>query len=395
VAAYRCVSRDLLTGTLVAEIPLSGLSYSHRLNDVGELSASLFLPTPSDTAGRTLGAIYNDAVEETRRQLVIERDGVVVWCGIIWAAPYDDGSQSRSVRAASDWSYFRRRFIDYSSTYTGTDQFTIARQIVNAARGPVGLAGDIGVTVPVTTSGVTRDRTYTASELKPVAEAVEELAAVDNGFDFGIDCAYTSAGVLQKVLNFSYPRRGRNYLNTGHVFELGRNVISFSWPSDGTRVANKVFATGQGEGNETSTIEESGGGATSTRGAAGRTIGLAIDANSIRPLSAGGPGYPLLEKQIQLSDVTVQDTANRYAQAELAFSTSPIVLPEITVRGDRDPEIGTYIAGDACRLIIPAGMTPRFPDGLDTYYRIIEYQVMVDDNGTEEVKLVLGEEPRA
>jgi hypothetical protein len=160
-------------------------------------------------------------------------------------------------------------------------------------------------------------------------------------------------------------------------------------------MANKVFATGQGEGNETATIEETGGGATSTRGAAGRTIGLAVDANSIRPLTAGGPGYPLLEKQIQLSDVTVQDTANRYARAELAFTTSPVVLPEITVRGDRDPEIGTYIAGDACRLIIPAGMTPRFPDGLDTYYRIIAYEVSVDDNGTEEVKLTLGEEPRA
>ena len=395
MAEYRCVSRDLLTGTLVAEIPLSGLTYSHRLNDVGELSASLFLPTPSDTAGRTLGAIFNDAVDEARRQIVVERDGVVVWCGIIWAAPYDDGSQSRSVRAASDWSYFRRRFIDYSATYTGSDQLAIARALINAAKGPAGLAGDIGITVGSEVSGITRDRTYTASELKPVAEAVEELASVDNGFDFGIDCAYTSGGVLQKVFNLSYPRRGRNYLNTGHVFELGRNVISFSWPSDGTRMANKVFATGQGEGNETATIEETGGGATSTRGAAGRTIGLAIDANSIRPLSAGGPGYPLLEKQIQLSDVTVQDTANRYARAELAFCTAPIVLPEITVRGDRDPEIGTYIAGDACRLIIPAGMTPRFPDGLDTYYRIIAYEVSVDDNGTEEVKLTLGAEPRA
>jgi hypothetical protein len=394
VAVYRCIARDLLTGTLIGEIPLSGLTYSHKLNDVGELSATLYLPSPVDSSSRVLGGIYNDAVDECRRQIVIERDGVVVWCGIVWASPYDDESQSRAVRAASDWSYFRARFINYDATFSTTDQFSIAQSIINTAQGTVNTPSHIGVTVGSNTSGITRDRTYTASELKPVAEAIEQLAAVDNGFDFAIDCAYTSTGVLSKTLTLSYPRRGRNYLNTGHVFELGRNIISFTWPSDGTRVANKVYATGQGEGAEVTPTTIEGVAGTSS-GSQGRTIGLAIDANSIQPVATGGPGYPVLEKQISFSDVSVLDTAIRHAQAELRFSTTPIVLPEIIVRGDREPELGSYSTGDACRIIIPPNVTPRFPSGLDTFYRIIAYEVSVDDNGTEQVKLTLGAEPNA
>jgi hypothetical protein len=370
VAIYRCIALDLRTGARIAELPLSGLTYSSKLNSVGDCSASLRIPT--DNA--TLAALYNDAVDEARRQLVIERDGNIVWCGIIWLSPYDDSNQTRTIKAAEDWSYFRRRVINTTQVFTAADQITIARTLLRNAQAVTG--GNIGVTVGSQTCGVTRDRTFNKYELKPVGEAIEQLAAIENGFDFAIDANWNSTtGALVKTFRPSYPRRGRNYANTGHVFQLGRNMTSFSWPSDGTRVANRVWATGNGEGDA-------------------MLITSATDTYQLQTLASGGPGYPLLEATVSNKDVTVQATLDAQARTRLVSVSTPVVLPEITVRADLDPVIGSYITGDACRILIPEG-NPRFPDGLDTYRRIIGWDVSVTDDGLESVKLTLWEEPVA
>ena len=374
MAVYRCLSLDLRTGTRIAEVPLTSLSFGAKLNDVGEASGTLTLPSLADTDSKNLAAVLNDAVDECRRQLVIERDGVVVWCGIIWLSPYKDEPPSRDVRAAEDWSYFRRRLITATATWTNADQLAIARSLINTAQAATG--GSINVVVGSETSGVLVDATYDGSELKPVAEAIENLATAAKGFEFAIDAAWDSVGNLVKTLRLSYPRRGRTFSQTGHVFEIGRNIIDFSWPSDGTNVANKVWATGNGEGKA-------------------MLISSAIDAQQIQPVSAGGAGYPLLETTIANKDVKYKAHLDSLAQARVQATSTPVVLPELTVRADLDPVFGSYILGDACRVMIPAGISPRFPSGLDVYRRIVAWDVSVDDEGTEAVKLTLGEEPNA
>jgi hypothetical protein len=375
VATYRCISLDLRTGTRIAELPLSDLRYGSKLNDVGECSGTLSFQPIGTAQAATLNAVFNDAVDECRRQLVIERDGVIVWCGIIWLSPYKDNPASREVHAAEDWSYFRKRLITRSVTYTTTDQLTIAQQLILTAQAATG--GNINVTVGAEVSGITRDITYNGYELKVVADSIEQLATADSGFDWAIDAAWnTSTGALTKTLRLSYPRRGRNFSQTGFVFEVGRNVSEFNWPSDGTKTANKVWATGNGEGDA-------------------MLISSAADANQIQPLSSGGPGYPLLETTFSNKDVATQALLNGLARARLTSTSSPVILPELTVEADMDPVIGSYITGDACRVIVPPGISPRFPTGLDTYRRIIGWEVSVSDNGSETVRLTLGDEPSA
>lgn len=374
MADYRCISMDLMTGTRIAEIPLSGLTYSKVLNGAGDATGTLFLPPPNSTTNRALASDWNNAVDECRRQLVIERNGVVVWSGIVWASPYNDDDQTRDVRCAEHWSYFQKRFVDYDLYYASTGQMTIAKNLVDKSQEYT--PADIGVTTVLNVaSGYTdtvRQRTYARSEVLSVADAVEQLATPSNGFEFGLDSAWNpSTGALVKTLNLHYPRRGRSYLETGHVFEIGRNVVSFTWPSDGTRTSNKAWAIGSGEG-------------------ASKIIGTSVNTDQIQPLTSGGPGYPLLESRISYSDVSVQTTINRLADGALKYSTTPVTLPELTVRADADPVLGSYIVGDACRVIINANTSPRFPDGLDRYYRIVGYTVSVDDNGQEDVKLTLG-----
>lgn len=374
MADYRCISMDLMTGTRIAEIPLTGLTYSKILNGAGDATGTLFLPPPTTTTNRALASDWNNAVDECRRQLVIERDNVVVWSGIVWASPYNDDDQTRYIRCAEDWSYFHKRFVDYDLYYAATAQMTIAKNLVDTAQAyaPANLGITTVLNVAAGYSDTIRERTYARSEVLSVGEAVEQLASPSNGFDFGIDSAWNpTTGALVKTLNLHYPRRGRSYLETGHVFEVGRNVISFTWPSDGTRTSNKAWAIGSGEG-------------------ASKVIGTAVDTAKFQPLSSGGPGYPLLESRASHNDVSVQETIDRLAQGALQYASSPVTLPELTVRADADPVLGAYIVGDACRVIINPDTSPRFPDGLDTYYRIVGYTVTVDDNGQEDVKLTLG-----
>lgn len=369
---YRCIATDLRTGARIAELPLTGLKFGSRLNSCGDLSATVPLPGLTTTANSTLAATFNDAVDEGRRQLIVERDGVVVWAGIVWMAPYYDSPPRREIRAAETWSYFRRRVIAYSQTFTSTDQVSIAQQLITNAIADQG--GDIGVTVEASTSGVARDRTYNSYELKPVGEAVEQLALVDDGFDFAIDPAYNpSTGALVKTFRTSYPRRGRSFSQTGHVFEVGRNVIDWCYPTDGASMANRVWAVGRGDGSSSMLSSKS-------------------DPYQIQSLASGGPGYPLLESTMSRTDVSIQSTLDALALAKLKATSTPITLPEITVRANSDPVFGSYITGDSCRFIVPPNTSPRFPSGLDTFFRIVGWDVTVTDDGAESVQLILGAE---
>lgn len=373
MATYRVISLDLRTGTRIAELAVNGLRYGSRLNSCGDLSGSVPLPALTSTSNIALAAQINDAVDECRRQIIVERDGVVVWSGICWLAPYQDNPPSREIRAAEDWSYFRHRVIATSQTFTATDQLTIAKTLVQNALNDQG--ADIGITVPTpTASGVTRDRTYNYFEVKPVGEAVEQLSQVDNGFDFAIDAAWDqSTGALTKTFRLHYPRRGSSYQSSGYVFEVGRNVIDWTWPTDGTRVGNKIIAVGRGEGDA-------------------QIMSTQSDVSQIAALSSGGPGYPLLEETISRTDVAVQSTLDALAIAKLKASATPITLPEITVRANVDPIFGSYITGDSCRFIVPPNTSPRFPSGLDSFFRIVGWDVSVGDDGDEQVKLILGAE---
>jgi hypothetical protein len=379
VAVYRCIAADLVTGQRITELPLNGLSYGARLNDVGQASARLPFPAPSTATNRAVAALLNDAVDEARRMLIIERDGVIVWCGIIWVAAYNDGDQSRDIRASDHGSYWRRRLVTYNQTFTASTATTIAQTVLTTAQAAPG--GNLNVNVIREIDPAFTEPSVTLEldryELRTVGEVIEDLAKADGGFEYDYSYTWNGGGTVSKTLTLSYPRRGRNFQRSGHVFEVGRNVTEFSWPSDGTRVANKVYATGNGEGDA-------------------MLISSAADTFQILPGSAGGPGYPLLEEV-----VSSKRTRGTDGQAQLDALTAgrikavatPVVLPEITVRADLDPVFGSYITGDACRIIIPPNLSPRFPDGFDQYRRIVGWNVRVDDDGTEAVTLILGDEP--
>lgn len=305
-----------------------------------------------------IAAILNDAVDELRRAIYIERDGVLVWGGPVW---FTDGKDplTKEIQGAEWWSLFAGRLITSTKTYVAgvDDQLAIARDLVTYAQSKPG--GALGITVGAETSGVTRDRTYNYYEDKPVAEAVAQLAALQNGFDFSIDVAYSPAGDFLRNFHLWYPRRGRIAGDTGHVWELGRNIVSLSWPTDATKAANAAYGIGAGEGDSM------------------------LRSTAVRS-DMWAAGYPLIETSVSLKDVSEQDTLDSHTRAEADRKAQPVSLPPIIVRGDIDPVIGAYMPGDEARIRIEPNTDGRFPNGLDTYRRIVTYEVTVDDNGAGE-----------
>lgn len=354
---YTYLACDLMTGAVLAELPLSDVQFDLTLNGAGSFSATMPL---RDKRISAVGPIA--ATEPSRTALYVDRDGVLVWGGILWTRQYSNSTGLLTIGGNEFWSYFRRRFISVNYLVTAADQLHIAQDLCAGAQSDP--HGNIGVTVGAETSGILRDYTSYSYELKPVAEAVEELSQLDRGFDFAIDVQYV-AGVPTQTLNLGYPRRGRAAAANNLIFTAPGNIVEFDWDEDGTAQSTYLYVQGVGEGD--SMI---------------RSIVSAPDM-----LDAG---YPRLDGSIALKDATDQTTANDRARAESAATKVAVTVPKITVRGNVEPVLGSYVVGDDIRIAIEPG-NPRFPAGLDTVQRITQISVQPQDSNTAEtVTLSLG-----
>ena len=242
MAIYRYLFADLVTNAVLAELPLSGVRFDLKLSAAGSFAANLPLEDPRVSALPFLAATLPG-----RTAVYVDRDGVLLWGGILWTRRATTGGLLEFAGLEFE-SYFAQRLITADAVFAATDQLTIARSLVNTAQAKTG--GSIGVdtTRLSNVSGVLRDRTYNGYELKPVLDALMQLSQVQNGFDFAIDVGYDATGALAKTLNLGYPRRGVVAALSGFMFEYPGNVQSYVWPEDATMQATTTYATGAGWG---------------------------------------------------------------------------------------------------------------------------------------------------
>lgn len=103
-AVYRYITTDLLTGEVLAEIPMQDVSWGRALRRAGEFSGSI--PVISATAHLN---IYKSTLPG-RTALYVLRNDVCVWGGIIWARDYNAEDRTLNVSASEFISYFYHRF---------------------------------------------------------------------------------------------------------------------------------------------------------------------------------------------------------------------------------------------------------------------------------------------
>lgn len=360
MSSYRYLFTDTLTNTVLAELPLTSVSGTQALNAAGTLNGDILL---SGVNAKALNVA--NATIPMRCSVYVDRDGSIIWGGIIVNREYASANQHLKITAREFESYFERRRITSSVNFTAVDQFTVAQTLINNAQAVTG--GNIGVVVPTNLSGVTVSKTYYNYELKSVYSALLDLSQATNGFDFNIACAYDGAGNPSKTLVLSYPRSGIVYSSsspTAPVFEFpAGNVVEYSLSEDGSLAAETIYALGAGNSD-------------------GKLIATA---SSTTNLSAG---WPLLEDSINYSDISDATLLGNLATGRLNGVALPPQTLKLVIPPYVDPVFNgsTYKIGDDCRVRI---LDDRFPTGLDQTYRITSLSFQPGENNAPE-RVVLG-----
>lgn len=359
---YRYLFADLQTNDIIAELPLTGVSFTQQLNQNGSFQGHLLL------SGVNAAAFNIDASTiPGRNAIYVDRDGVLVWGGVIWGRSYNSTDQILSLSALEFMSYFTHRRITTTTSFTNIDQLVIAKTLVEDAQSVP--YGDIGVlynTAGQTTSGKLVDRVYYDYELKTVFNAVQDLSRQQDGFDFNIDVYYDGiTGLPAKAFNTYYPKSGTTWsANDPYAlvfnFPAG-NIVEYEYPEDGSLVANRIYALGAGS-NE------------------GKLISVAEDIDKF------AEGWALLEEQSNYSDITDQTVLDNLASGQVLAQSYPPTTVKIVVPPYIDPIYGTYQVGDEVRLLI---IDNRFPQGLDEIYRLVGLSVQPGEDGPERATLTL------
>ena len=374
MAEYRYLAYDVRSRGFLGELPLAGVSYSEQLNGVGELSASLDLAgTTAD--GMPLAAEYVPATAPRRSAIWVERDGVLVWGGIIWSRRRSRGTLGQVEISALDFgSILERRVLTATKTYTAVDQLAVVQDLVTWAQARPG--GDINLVVGSETSGVliTRDPLAWGYELRNLADLIGELAQAEGGFDWSTSVAYDTSGVPEATFRLHYPRRGRRSIDSSLVFfnaaASGGNLIDWDLDQSGLDAATTIHAVGAGEGESM------------VQTVASRTELLDV-------------GYPLTEAVISYKSVTDADALISLNLEAARLRSNDVDTWSITVDPDDiSVPFGAWSVGDDARIVIDDH--PLFPSdganpGLETTLRITGQQVTVpDDGGPDEVTLTMG-----
>lgn len=124
-ADYRYYAVDLLTNTLLVEIPFVNVTYGRALSKAGSFSGSI----PIVEANAHLNLYENTMPGKTA--IYILRNGVCVWGGIIWSRSYSPIDKELTVDGAEFISYLYHRMV-WQTLYYGSEPYYCSRYVAGS-----------------------------------------------------------------------------------------------------------------------------------------------------------------------------------------------------------------------------------------------------------------------
>lgn len=357
MAKFSYVFADILTGQVIAEIPLFGVSMTRGLG-MGEFRGAFQL----DQTGKDNTDLIQ-ATEPGRCEIICEKEGSVIWSGFIKTRTYQ--SQAKSVQLfALAWEHYPEYrlmresefvYVDWEQTEIFVDLWTAMIADPNSPQ--------FILPTPITT--IDKSITAKSFEFRYYRELMNELADGDDGFDWTIDVQRVS-GVYAKTLRIGYPTIGATIPLD---FDYPGSIINYWQNNAMTNRATHFYGVGAGEGSTMLTQE-------------------VIHTDLI---SGGFPRYDNVVsglKSVTDADILTGLTTQR---AIVKKPTIPIITVEL--KADQEPVFGSYGLGDAVKLNIDDPMHPEPVDQvIDT--RILGWEYYPpQDSHTELARLVFeGEE---
>lgn len=342
---------DMLTGAVIEEIPLYGVSMTRAIGS-GDFRGSFQL----DMSGKR----NEDLIAATvagRCYVVCERDGAPVWDGFIATRTYQSQAKVFQLYAKS-WELYP----DHRDMRTDFEQLTIEQRNIFLAlwQELMATANTPPIILPSSFSTVvTKSLTVKAFEHKRYRAAMDMVANGVDGFDWTIDTIKT-VGSYQRTLRIGYPTIGA----TAQIyFDYPGNVLNY-WLNDSlSEKGTNIFGLGAGEGSTMLTQE-------------------VIHAD----LLAGG--FPRYDAHVSFKTVIDADilTSLTTQAALMSKATTPTLTVEL--KADRDPVFGGYGLGDAVQIYINDA---RHPDPASRTYnsRIVGWEYYPPSSEkTEQVRMV-------
>lgn len=347
MAVYTYYAFTLTTGDIITEVPLRGAGPTWQVNDPGSLGS----PTIS------LGALSNIQRADIRAATVpwktgiaVDRDGTIIWSGVVTGRRYDSGTKKFSITVPGLLAYWKRRILDQNITYTNVDQFDIVAGLLRFGGPPT-----VPMVMQYDPSGMKRDRSIAGSDQKNALDEILEIADNQNGFELAIDTAWDQTPGIQGVvhsLRIGSPRLGNVDSHTGAVLtlEYPGNATSFVWDEDGEEFATQVYGSSTDQDGVVTTIS------------AQNPVLLA-------------QGFPQVGSTRQWSNITNSDTLIGHVTQAIVESNGYQDAPTFAVKDAGDTAAGSWVVGDDVRVrITDDARFPRIQDylgpGLDQTVRI-------------------------
>jgi hypothetical protein len=363
---------DLRSDQTMDLLPITGVSYDDYIGKTGSLSGTI--PVPNAATARRI----RDVLLPGRTMLYLERSTTfgssIVWAGILWTrTPTRDarGFWSVPIQAAGLESYFREhRFVGTTVTWTGVDQVEIARELIATSQLDTGANMGIEIDYTVAT-GVLRTKTIYMQDLARVGKAIDELGALQGGFEWRINCYKDSTGARHRTLQLGSTYGLLPNSSTVGVYRITVGsqdtilsspgpITAYSLPEDGTLQANTWISRGA-------------------------TVNINLAAQSF-PLISGplttpadyAAGWPRLDGSSDYTSIDQQALLDAHAQADLAAALRPRYIPSVTVlTGVVDqPALGSYV-----RLRITDDW---YSEGYQGRFRVVGLKVTPEERGRPE-----------
>lgn len=312
---------NLLSDSDIAELELSNVKFDRRIIQPGSFTATIPV-TNLDTADQV------KKIVPARTVVHVYRDADIWGTYIIWQVRVSSSSRGPVVvnlTGATLESWLYKRIIDIDVSFEDEDQYDIARTLLdNAQTGwtPYESAANLGIIASSNMSGVLRDRTYRLSDGISVGQRLEELANVDNGFEYMIQ-TYSDLSLGYRVRKLVLAETlGEGYGDV--VFAYPGSILSYEIDYDAADSATAFWTRGD-------TIDDDTTGSSQSL----ITPAPALSAEYLEN------AFPHLDKVIDYTSVTLLQTLENYAIWWRDNRSGIWVVPVITINTVDVPTIIT------------------------------------------------------
>lgn len=325
MADVKFVFGDILTGQIIDEIPLYGVSMAKAIAS-GEFRGSFQL----DQTGKN-NATLLAATIPGRCYVVCERNNSPIWGGVVWTRTYQSQAKVSQLYCRGIEHYPERRLIRDDFEMLNTEQLNIFRALWQDMLAD---ANSIQVVLPASYPNITlKSVTVKASEFKTYRQVMDELASSDDGFDWTVDVG-RQENAYTFTLRIGFPYMGSQNPDAAVHFDYPGSITNY-WQNDSmSGTGTHIFGIGAGEGSTMPYVE-------------------------VEHADLVASGFPRYDVDVAFKSIRDLDVLTGLTVQAATLRRAPGTTLTVETKADKEPAFGNYNLGDLAVITL---QDPRHPN---------------------------------